>query len=426
VRRLALPLLAGILGLAGSLVITGELYRRASLATETLLEERLRGVGDSAALLWGDRLPEAAPLRALMETNNLDGAYWVSPQLAVLADAGGEPRPRVDLLRVDLSRLKRALAGEGSVGHGFSLGELNVVSAYFPVREGAAIRGALVLEAGKAFSRARQELRRALWGGVGLSFLSALALAVVAAGWSRSERRQAEAMSRAARADALTKMAAMAAHEIRNPLSVIRATVELMRERLQGKLGPREAEDLGSVLGEVERLRALTEDLMDLSADRPLNLVPVDLAMVAREAAYAQGARFSAVSFQLEAPQPVYVQADPGRLRQVFSNLLMNAAQAQGSGNIRLEVAPAVGEPKTWAVAVVQDEGPGVAEEVRANLFDPFVTNKRGGTGLGLALSKRLVERHGGTLRLVPSPVRGARFEIRIPLDNTSAREGAA
>lgn len=407
------PLGLATLGLVGALAATLALYRAGSAALEQALDARLRGAGESAALLLTDSRASPERLDALMRANALDGVYVVDRKLSVPADATGPARRRVDLLRTDPAGVEAALAGETRVGPGYAMGELQVTVGYFPVRgSGGQVESVLVLEAGRAFSSARDSLRRALWGGVALSAVGALALALVAARWLRDERARREAAAKAARGEALTKMAAMAAHEIRNPLGVIRGTVELMRERSGAKLSERDRESLEDVLGEVERLRRLTEDLLDLSADRPLAAQRVALSEVLEEAARATEAAFPGVKVRRSFAELPPVEGDAGRLRQVFANLLQNAAQAQGEGEVRLAA-----EPDGSAVRVrVEDDGPGVPPEVRQRLFDLFVTGKANGTGLGLALCRRLVERHGGTVALVPEPRQGSTFEVRLPV----------
>ncbi|MCY1073299.1 two-component system sensor histidine kinase NtrB [Archangium lansingense] len=406
------PLGLATLGLVGALAATLALYRAGSAALEQSLDARLRGAGASAALLLTDTPASPERLEALMRANALDGVYVVDRKLSVPADATGPARRRVDLLRTDPAGVEAALAGETRVGAGYAMGDLQVTVGYFPVRgRGGQVESVLVLEAGRAFSNARESLRRALWGGVALSTVGALALALVAARWLRDERARREAAAKAARGEALTKMAAMAAHEIRNPLGVIRGTVELMRERSGAKLSERDKESLEDVLGEVERLRRLTEDLLDLSADRPLAAQRVALSEVLEEAARATEAAFPGVKVRRSFAELPPVEGDAGRLRQVFANLLQNAAQAQGEGEVRLAA-----QPDGSAVRVrVEDDGPGVPKEVRERLFDLFVTGKANGTGLGLALCRRLVERHGGTVVLVPEQRKGSTFEVRLP-----------
>lgn len=412
--RLFIPLIAALLGLAGALGAALVLYRAGTQALDEVLGARLRAAGESAALLAGSHPPSAAELRALMSVNALDGAYCVTPELAVSADATGPARRRVDLLRTDAGQVTRALAGEPVIARGYHLGELEVMAGYFPLRgDGGLVHGVLVLEAGRAFASARTALTRALVVGAALALVGALALGLVAARWARDARERQEAAARAARGEALSKMAAMAAHEIRNPLGVIRGTVELMMERSGTALGPRDRAGLEDVLGEVERLRRLTEDLLDLSADRALTLESVQPELLLEDAARATDAAFPGIRVRLElkAELPA-LQGDAGRLRQVFANLLQNAAQAQGQGEVRV----VAGVDGAHLVVRVEDDGPGVPDRIRGQLFEPFVTGKESGTGLGLALCRRLVERHGGVLRLVPEPRQGSTFEVRLPV----------
>ena len=103
---------------------------------------------------------------------------------------------------------------------------------------------------------------------------------------------------------------------------------------------------------------------------------------------------------------------DPVRLRQVLDIVLTNAAQAQEKGQIDVG-ARASGE---FISVIVRDRGPGVSPELRDRIFDPLVTSKARGTGLGLALSRQIVERHGGKLKLLETSSKGATFEIRLPV----------
>lgn len=405
------PLAVAAVGLCGSLAAALFLYRAASGALDQALDARLKGAGESAALLMSGALPSPEGLQKLMAANALDGAYVVDRSLRLLADATGA-EGKVDLLRVDPARVARAFEGEASVAPTYSIGELTVATGYFPVRgQDGAVRAVLALEAGQTFVEARRALTRALGVGLALSLVCALALGVVAVRWAASERQRTEAAERAARAEALRKMAAMAAHEIRNPLGVIRGTVELMRERSGAKLGTRDGEALQDVLGEVERLARLTDDFLDLSADRQLSLERVELGGILEEAARATEMVFPRIQIHRELGALPPVKADAGRLRQVFSNLLANAAQAQGSGEVWLRGAVQDGK----ICIDVEDRGPGIAPEIQARLFDPFVTTKSGGTGLGLAISRQLVIRHGGDLSLVPRGAPGTTFRVRLP-----------
>jgi len=410
--RALVPILAALLGLAGSLAATLFLHRSASGTLERVLEERLRGTGETAVLSLSGKLSDASLLRALMEANALDGALVLDRSLVILADATGPAGRRVDLLRVDASRVARAFAGQASVAPGYSMDDLRIVTGHFPIRApDGTVTSVLVLEAGESFGSARAALGRALALGVVLSVAGALALALAAAQWVRGERLRREAAARAARGDTLARVAAVAAHEIRTPLGVIRATIELMRERIGASLAARDRSALADVLAEVERLRQLTEDLLDLAADRPLALATVDLGELLAEAARGFGAVQPGVTLRIDAPGPMRVKGDPGRLRQVFANLLANAAHA---GARSIEVSGNAGPEEVRLV--IRDDGPGIAPDVRERLFEPFASGRAGGTGLGLALSRRLVQRHGGALSLAEGSGPGAAFEMRLPV----------
>jgi len=409
--RSLVPIAAALLGLAGSLTATLSLHRAASGALDRTLEERLRGAGETAAELLAGTGPTPPRLRRIMAANQLDGAYVISPALEIVADATGPSGVRVDLLRVDAERVGAALRGRATVARAYDVGSLSVETAYFPVRaEDGSVHAVLALEAGRTFADAREGLRRALALGVALACAGAAALAVAASRWGRAERQHREAAARAARGDAISRMAATVAHEIRNPLGIIRGSVELVREGSGEQLRSRDRERLQDVLGEVERLRRLTEDFLDLSADRALQESLVDLGDIATEAAHGSAALHPDMEVRVALASPAPVLADPGRLRQVLANLLANAAQA-GARTVEIDAEATRDQVRL----TVRDDGPGIAPEVEDRLFDAFATGRDGGTGLGLAVSRRIVERHGGSLALVSAEGRGATFELRLP-----------
>jgi signal transduction histidine kinase len=205
----------------------------------------------------------------------------------------------------------------------------------------------------------------------------------------------------------MSRMAAMVAHEVRNPLGIIRGTVDLMRERGGAELPAWQGESLDDLLGEVERMRRLTDDFLALgSPSRSLLLGPVDLGEVLTNAARGCEAGHRDVRVQCRFAELPKVAGDPGRL------LLANASQAIGSGEVELSAEASGG----LARVRVHDDGPGLPAAVRERLFDPFVTTKAGGTGLGLTISKMLVEQHGGTLALADDGRPGTTFEVHLPV----------
>lgn len=408
-NRASVALVSGLLAFAGSLAATLQLHQGAAAALDRVLEERLRGAGDTAARLFAARIPAPAELKELMEANELEGAYVLDGALVVLADASGPAGARVDLLRVEPERVRAALEGRPSVALSYAVGDHPVATGYFPLARAG--RGAvLALEAGRSFLSARAALGRALWAGVALSALGAIALSALALRFTRAEASRRRAAEAAARGDALARMGAMVAHELRNPLGVIRGAVELVEARTGAALGARDREALADVLGEVERLRRLTDDFLDLAREPRIVVGRVDLAELAAEAARGVAAAHPSLSVRLQVP-PLPVDGDPHRLAQVLSNLLLNAAQAGARS-----VAMSGSVDGATARLEVRDDGPGVDPSLAGRLFEVFATARAGGTGLGLAVSRRIVERHGGVLRHLADGRPGAAFEVRLPL----------
>jgi len=195
-------------------------------------------------------------------------------------------------------------------------------------------------------------------------------------------------------------------HELRNPLGVIESSLFLLRGRVPS--GDERAEKhLGRISEQLGIANAIITDLLDMIRDKPLAVEPVQMREVLDAAAQQL---HLALDTKALAALPE-VRGDRSQLRQVFVNLLQNAQQSGGpDGGIRLDVESSAGFVRIG----VSDEGPGVDPSVRARLFEPLVTTRQKGIGLGLALVKRIVERHGGTVAYEPGG-KGARFVVRLP-----------
>ncbi len=201
-------------------------------------------------------------------------------------------------------------------------------------------------------------------------------------------------------------------HELRNPLGVIETSLYILKgrvaedERAQKHIS-RISEQLGVANG-------IITSLLDMIRDRPLQRNPVELAQVVDSAAsvVTRGPNVSLTISGIDTLPPV--PGDAQQLRQIFVNLLENASHASGpAGEVKVE-----GRVDGNSVMVaVEDRGPGVDEATRRRLFEPLVTTKEKGLGLGLALVRRMAERHGGTIGYEPATPRGARFVLRLPLE---------
>jgi signal transduction histidine kinase len=206
-------------------------------------------------------------------------------------------------------------------------------------------------------------------------------------------------------------MAAVVAHEVRNPLAGIKGAIQVIGGRLPADAPLRPV--VAEIVGRIDALSEVTEELLLFSRPRAPRFEAVELLPLLREAGGLLRAdhRFPEIRVEVDG-WPGTVRGDPGLLRQVFQNLLLNAAQAvDGRGTVRVRAERGNGS----ALVSVRDDGPGIPETLRARVFDPFVTTRHRGTGLGLALVKRVVEAHEGEVGLVCPPDGGTVLTVRLP-----------
>ncbi len=231
---------------------------------------------------------------------------------------------------------------------------------------------------------------------------------------SREERLRV-AVENAERFAVLGRLAAGLAHEIRNPLGAISGCVELVRET--AALTPEERRLLVTAVRDVERLNQMVTDMLHFARPRPPELQPTDLAGLAREVvtlARASEGPESKVELLVTGDAPVITMADGNQMRQVLWNLLRNAAQASRRG---AAVEVVVRGQEGAAEVAVCDRGPGIARELRERLFDTFYSGTSRGTGLGLALVKRIADAHGGRVEVRDREGGGSVFAVLIPRD---------
>lgn len=225
--------------------------------------------------------------------------------------------------------------------------------------------------------------------------------------------RLREAFERAERLATLGKLAAGLAHEVRNPLSSMCASIDVLKTALSPPDSVKRLMD--NVVREGDRLNTLISDFLTFARPRELNRKPIDvsqvmsaLADVFRHEAQAAG---TVVTTTLDAGLVASIDAD--LIRQVLWNLAKNAVQAIGQrgGHIQLEA-----HARDQGVElVVRDDGPGIPAEALSRIFDPFFTTKDRGTGLGLAIAHSIVQAHGGKLLVSSTVGEGTEFAIWLP-----------
>ena len=236
-------------------------------------------------------------------------------------------------------------------------------------------------------------------------------------------KRLEELHLRAERLEAVAELSASLAHEIKNPLASIRSSVEQLGRAKRAN--PDEKFLTGLVVRESDRLSRLLSEFLDFSRVRATECRPLDLHAVA-------AAAIRLVREHPDCPDDAVIdlaggstamEGDEDLLHRVVSNLVLNAVQAAGKGarvTVRTgrpapqELPRGAGIENPVALAV-SDNGPGIPENLRARLFDPFVTGRVGGTGLGLAIVQRAVEAHRGLVLVDSTQGQGTTFTVYFP-----------
>jgi signal transduction histidine kinase len=220
---------------------------------------------------------------------------------------------------------------------------------------------------------------------------------------------------------ALGVLAAGVAHEIRNPLTAIKARLFTQLKGLAP--GSRERADAEFIGSEIDRLEKIVRDFLRFARPVEPERVPVSPANLVQHVhqLMAPQLRASSIELTIERAVETKVLADPEQLKQVLINLVQNAAEALGKGGaikLRAEDSRMAlgGEIREVVIIEVEDNGTGIPPEVQKRLFDPFFTTKQNGTGLGLSIAARIVEKHAGALRFQTSANRGTTFGVVLPL----------
>lgn len=230
------------------------------------------------------------------------------------------------------------------------------------------------------------------------------------------ERLHNTQMSRAEHLATLGELAAGLAHEIRNPLAGIAGVMDIISRDLPEKSPAREV--VKDVRQEVMRVNRIVSDLLETARPKPPDYRAADLNATAEHAViFARQQTLSrAIKVELQKSDgQLLVEHDPGQIHQVLLNLMLNGIQAMdagGPGQVEVTIAQRDGR----AVVSVSDTGKGIQPEHLPNIFRPFYTTKGHGTGLGLSLARRIVEDHGGKIKVTSEVGKGTTFEVHLPM----------
>jgi two-component system, NtrC family, sensor histidine kinase HydH len=238
----------------------------------------------------------------------------------------------------------------------------------------------------------------------------------------RLERAQEEAR-RSERLAALGQMSAGLAHEIRNPLGVIKGSAEMLHQKL-GESNPLATELAGYISSETNRLSALVTRFLDFARPLHAELVAQEITPVLDRALHAVSLAHRNDAIHVERqyqPNLPPVPLDESLSEQAFINLMQNAYDAMGTsgGTLRVIAARTNKGNRDGVEVRIEDTGPGIPAELREQIFNPFVTTKKTGVGLGLSIVSRIVDGHHGSIRVESGSgakdSAGARFVIFFP-----------
>jgi signal transduction histidine kinase len=237
--------------------------------------------------------------------------------------------------------------------------------------------------------------------------------------------KQAQAeMRRSERLAALGQLSAGLAHEIRNPLGVIKGSAEILTQKLQGA-NELARELAGYISTEVNRLSELVTQFLNFARPLHADPHPADITALLNRVLKNVSEHWKGKPVQIErdyATDLPLVPLDESLCEQAFINLVQNAHEAmeERGGTLRAELTRLIQNDTEGVLVRLTDNGPGIPDALREEIFNPFVTTKKTGVGLGLSIVSQIVDGHHGTIRVEKGPQGGASFMVFLPLEEIS------
>lgn len=453
-----LTLLAVLLGLLLAVSFGSQwwLYRAVRGQLDEQMGERLLAVGTVVAgtIGWDGvlELSVAGPaspryeevrqrLREVASQNDLDALTVIDTDRRVLVSVGSLAEPgRVDpmlefetvlseviVTGMPLSSPLTRIEAEGLADEFLKAGYAPVVDP-----EGTVV-GAVVVEGGRQFFTVLKELRGRLLFSAGLGFLATIALAVVFFLTLRSLVKLEDSLRGTAALAAIGQIASVVAHEIKNPLAIIRSRSERVRRKIEQGKEPAEILEWFDVIPqEVDRLNEIVTNYLSLARPERGTEGQCSVGAVAREITALVGPDLEKRGIQLDASQALDVEVRIGArsLKQILLNLVLNAADAirpdtdsAGTGGvIRITTRS---RSTRWVDVRVEDDGRGMTQEERSRILEPFFTTKATGSGLGLTLVHSLVQSTGGRLEIESQIGKGTVIGVVLPTRAAGGGESA-
>ena len=353
----------------------------------------------------------------LQESNELDQAVLLTTSGLVVADGRRSQAPGGDyrFASIDAQQLAAAAGGTGSATALYEIEGRPYKRYYTPMLVDGRTVGVVEVAISPVYLAEINRLRGRVWV---QSIVGSLLLLLVAVSVWRlfvSLVSMEQRAMQSARVEAMGALAGGVAHELRNPLSIVRVLAEEIRD--EQPAASRSAENASDIIAETDRLNEMVSQFLSLS--RPPDPSETALVDVGAELSrvvqlVSRGAAAETISFETDLPEtPARVRADERALRQVFLNLLLNAMESlEGRCGV---VRTTLRERRGHVEIHVSDTGAGISQRDLPRVFEPFFTTKRMGTGLGLALTRGIVENLGGTIAIESEPGRGTVVTVVLP-----------
>jgi signal transduction histidine kinase len=235
---------------------------------------------------------------------------------------------------------------------------------------------------------------------------------------SREYLLQAEKMA------VVGKLAAGMAHSIRNPFTSVKMRLFSLARTL--RMTPAQKEDFDVISEEIRHIDTIVQNFLEFSRPPKLVMQSISISTIVDNTLQLLSHRLKSYDVTIELSRPYQlplVQADPEQLKEVLVNLMVNACEAfeQHGGRIRIEEKVVKSDGRRQVMVRLSDSGPGIDPDLGEQVFQPFITTKEDGTGLGLSIAQRIVDEHGGRLKLESAPGQGAIFVIILPTEDIAS-----
>ncbi len=342
-------------------------------------------------------------------SNNLQDIYILDPILETLVDVTPRLQAGIPRLAPAKEMVQNALSGKTSTGPLKSLGDHKFLTAVSPLIDtDNQVTGLLVVEVKAEFFDVLDQFDQGL---LVFSFLNILIILSVAFYLFLSIKRVLYLQNQIKNQEHLVKlgeMAASVAHELRNPLGIVKGANSL----IQKKYGSDDDEIFTYIPAELERLNKLIEDFLTFARTREVKIQSVNLkSLLTKISVGYTDLRNIKLSIDIPDDFP-QINTDVEALEQVILNIITNSSQVlsdEGEINIKCDIRG------KHCIISISDNGPGIASENMNRIFDPFFTTKEEGSGLGLAISQRLIDQLNGKINITSNPAEGTNVVIELP-----------